>query len=257
LRRNKDLRNTFIHEFIHYLDVQRRKGNIVDLQPASTPTDEESARAYYNDPLEFNAFYQAGVTRLMDMIDRLHRKHGADIQAWYDEGKIEVTDFIEGLLLGGQEFRDYVAFSLFTQHPGTDNWYDWLTPKNRRKVDKRIFQLYTDVKDHLRSIGINWEDAKLAEGEEEVELEERSAMLALNRLAGVVKSRHPDWTDEYARGYAAGMEAARIDQPDAFLSRDEWGRKDEFTRGYTNGYREGTRELTLSGQIAAFAPVMT
>lgn len=51
-------KETFVHEFIHYLNMQRRKGS-----KRKGPAFDVIAD-YYNNPEEFNAFYQEGVLKV-------------------------------------------------------------------------------------------------------------------------------------------------------------------------------------------------
>ena len=92
-------KKTFVHEFIHYLDMQRRnkKGNMVATDIISD---------YYNSPEEFNAFYQEGILKLDGYIqtDKIREIvfHNLDIsfQEFYKivlQKSIFDKDFMENL----------------------------------------------------------------------------------------------------------------------------------------------------------------
>lgn len=55
--------SSFIHEFIHYLD-DKRKGST---KKSAGTAALSSREAYYNDPDEFNAFFQEGLRKVWDL----------------------------------------------------------------------------------------------------------------------------------------------------------------------------------------------
>lgn len=57
-------KESFIHEFIHYLDSQRSKKYSPNFSDKTTLSD------YYNSPFEFNAYYQASATFVTKMLQQ-------------------------------------------------------------------------------------------------------------------------------------------------------------------------------------------
>lgn len=55
-------KDTFIHEFIHYLDLKRSNGKLDKGSEAKSKVD------YYNSPSEINAYYQAAITKLSTFV---------------------------------------------------------------------------------------------------------------------------------------------------------------------------------------------
>ncbi len=79
---NKIKKDIFVHEFIHYLDKNRHKDK-------SYKPNINSVEEYYNNPSEFNAFYQDGIRFIDDMlrnpaISGKFKEKFSDFQSFYD-----------------------------------------------------------------------------------------------------------------------------------------------------------------------------
>lgn len=113
----------FVHEYIHYLDALRQKGG------KELITLELSLDQYVNNPAEFNAFYQQGVSTLeLDLKNRKKSYEGSGM-FYYDILKNgNAQQFIDTLL----SENDYWVKEF------TDN----LNDEYKRKFIKRLYGLF-------------------------------------------------------------------------------------------------------------------
>jgi hypothetical protein len=116
----------FVHEFMHGVDLLRAPGyKYPDVASQTGDTPEEKARKkqeYYNTELELNAFMQTAFAE----VERLYQKNPApwsinDHATFYDR----VRRFVE---------RNY------------PNFYKNMTPDNFKKFQKRVMQLWLDLR---------------------------------------------------------------------------------------------------------------
>lgn len=95
--RTSHIRTTIIHEFIHLFDSERMK--------VMAPTNTSSNQAYFNDPVETNAYYNEALSKYEDMVKRLSPKARENMMRtwqsfnrWYDTISIMASgDFIENM----------------------------------------------------------------------------------------------------------------------------------------------------------------
>lgn len=121
-------REIFWHEFIHYLDSERidpssRQDVISKAADAGSGTKKDPVK-YFNNPIEFNAFLQAGLTRVED--------HLTKVGSWDEAQK----------LMGGSadEFYKIVMKVIPPQ------MRKFMNDKYRNKAKKRIAQMWVTVK---------------------------------------------------------------------------------------------------------------
>lgn len=114
-------KNTIIHEFIHYLDQKRKKDQTF------TRTSAKHSKDYYNDPHEFNAWYQADIDEFMDEFD------------YYPHIRMKIKK------MSFKEFRQYMENQQLTS-----DFVKNLNRKYKRKLDKRLYQLYRDIQHKLQ-----------------------------------------------------------------------------------------------------------
>lgn len=134
MERNKP---TFIHEFTHYVDFDKRKiAKSTYGKGTSSDRAEDNKEEYLNSPEEFNAFYQSGAKQLEDMVkEALRDDHFMDIV----RGDIpkKFSDFIR------REFKGAGRSPLLgSQSVWPGEWLEALTPKNKRKFIKRVAPLH-------------------------------------------------------------------------------------------------------------------
>jgi hypothetical protein len=109
------LKDSFIHEFIHYLDFKRSKGYKPNFTNKTSITD------YYNSPTEYNAYYQEVATYIVNLFKD------------------------ENLL---QKFKEkYTTFNMFYTWM-INNVFDKdfiknLNQNNKLKLEKRIYNIYS------------------------------------------------------------------------------------------------------------------
>lgn len=117
-----------VHEVIHLLDPGRDKAKELD----TTSSD-----AYYNHPGEWNAFWQEGVSKVEKSIENM------DVNFTDPEMR---KKFI-GVLFGGGTFQGFIKkLEAFWNK----DFLNGMNSKTRRKFDKRLFQLWNEIKDRLK-----------------------------------------------------------------------------------------------------------
>lgn len=129
-------RKLFIHEFIHYLDTKYRYNGITKKSVG------KNIKNYYNDPGEYNAHYQeeAGVIRKFFKDD----KYYTGIKKW---SKVLMNDvdlsFDEAKNIPFPVFKNKII-KWFSK-----DWIDNMNDKYKRKFNKRLYNLYTTIKNEL------------------------------------------------------------------------------------------------------------
>jgi hypothetical protein len=110
------LKDSFIHEFIHYLDFKRSKGHRPDFDDKTTISD------YYNEPTEYNAYYQEAANVFVNLLkdDDILSK----IKEKYDNF---------------EDFSKWMMENVFDKH-----FIKNLNEKNKRKLKKRIYNIYSE-----------------------------------------------------------------------------------------------------------------
>ena len=118
----------FRHEFIHYLDVCRKKtpGGAPDKgRGFATDNPDFDYGKYFNNSDEMNAYYQETAGVLVNIVNTF-------VENNYEEGL--------------RHLRSYEDFFNFFQKFFNRDWMEALTPSNRKKVQKRLYDLYTTIK---------------------------------------------------------------------------------------------------------------
>lgn len=158
---SKERGSSFIHEFIHYLDGQR--DNMVWPDPSKYNDDED---AYFNSPLEFNAFYQELIAKLNKDLRKDHF----------------LKSFNYFMMIATRKMSEFPRKSppprLYSHRtidePG-EKWIDKLNPTYKRKLIRRLYQYYamrrSQYEDISESSDIDdaWRDYrswKLSQGED-------------------------------------------------------------------------------------------
>ncbi len=109
-------KESFIHEFIHYLDFKRSKGFKPNFDDKTTISD------YYNSPTEYNAYYQEAATYIVNLFKDM------DILNKFKE-KYETFDKFLKWMLENVFDKDFIKN---------------LNDKNKRKIKKRIYNIYSE-----------------------------------------------------------------------------------------------------------------
>lgn len=116
--------NRLIHEFIHLFDEQRSSSRLPSINADGSISPEE----YYNNPHEFNAYYQEGISELEDTLSTMQNK---------------IPDFYEEKLSNWKEFYRFAKMRF------DDGFLQYLNSKYRRKLEKRLYAYYTSLKTDL------------------------------------------------------------------------------------------------------------
>lgn len=132
---NRILRHVLVHEFIHVLDKMRYK-KPEEMKPSSRFIDFEKDEdkdfpSYFNDPIEYNAFFMETADKIRKYVKILNPEN---------RNKLMETPytFIQGVL---KYFDSY--------------FIKYMTNKTGRKVIKRLFSLYDDIKNDSELMGID------------------------------------------------------------------------------------------------------
>lgn len=109
------LKDSFIHEFIHYLDFKRSKGYTPNFNEKTTISD------YYNSPTEYNAYYQEAANYIVNLFkdDNILSKF-----------KEKYTNF--------ETFYKWMVENVFEK-----DYIKNLNDKNKKKLKKRIYNIYS------------------------------------------------------------------------------------------------------------------
>jgi hypothetical protein len=130
LRYQNTLSN-LVHELTHYMDRVRQKtptkGTFNQKVKGISPSDNKSG--YFNSPLEFNAYFQQGAHAIY-----------ADTQ---DKRNFDPTAFDSF-----DKFKKHYVGS--TGGVFHHNFFELLTPENKRKFDKRLFKLFNYLSEIIK-----------------------------------------------------------------------------------------------------------
>lgn len=129
-------KESFIHEFIHFLD-HKRTGT--SGKKSFSKDDPATNKEYFNDPFEYNAYFQQAMTSLEDYLSSLPpEKRSQAAQKAMGNSADEFWKKISSFNTG--------PFPKLIKH---------LTPDNLQKFKKRVAQAYTDINASLKS-GDQW-----------------------------------------------------------------------------------------------------
>jgi len=134
---DKDVRATFVHEFIHYLDRLRRTREELSSKELEQRTKRKTdPGAYFSNPEEFNAWYQA----------LSHEMEEVFYDMWIEGGYGESASDPSKTLGTYKDF--YSFFQLFNENMSHNYWpLDKLEPKWQRKLTKRLYGLWQDLRE--------------------------------------------------------------------------------------------------------------
>lgn len=117
---------SFIHEVIHHLDFSRMKSNY-----KPNITDKTTHSEYYNLPTELNAYYMEVIGDIMNKIKK-DRDYRDRIRLYYNTFP---------------KFNKWI-FDVVLNY----DFVDHLTPANRKRITKRLYDLYTEyIQPELKS----------------------------------------------------------------------------------------------------------
>ena len=105
----------FIHELTHYFDSKKYKNK---LDPQKKPETEEDYSEYFNSPQEWNAFWQEGVSSIIWLLER------PELQEHF--------------------LKNFNMFEAFVKKQMDEEFLKALNPENKRKLQKRIYNLYQE-----------------------------------------------------------------------------------------------------------------
>jgi len=139
----KEKKQAFIHEFIHHLDFTRAPGMGDKIPDRGLSSDE-----YYNSDHEMNAHFQQGASAVQSKIDDEFNRIFVDYLDLMMKGEVDESDVawdLASLLLppSEQELKGYLDRNF------KGDWVRGLTPRNRRKVLKRLYDSIRQVQNRF------------------------------------------------------------------------------------------------------------
>ena len=138
---------TFVHEFIHYKDAERYKDPTHGLAGTAKFMNNNKWQVYYNSAQEMNAHYQAAVADLEkwysgqyeDIVRRMGQSLNMPHQDFDINWAIKKLDHIKKYI-NDKKYSYSTAFDYIAKDK---NFYKYLTPENKKKIQGRIYQ-YVD-----------------------------------------------------------------------------------------------------------------
>lgn len=129
--RLRGAKKIFVHEFIHYLDQHRYKG-----QPPESAKmlRTKGWEAYYNSPAEFNAYYQEGANDVLEFL-RIVQQHAEPLKPG------TVAGYISSFPVFEKNFAKKPYFN--------EDFLKALNQKYKRKFMRRLVDLYQEIRKEM------------------------------------------------------------------------------------------------------------
>lgn len=129
------LNEIFWHEFVHYMDMKRMgpSSQRAAFAKVNALGGVSNPKKYFNDPVEYNAFVQQGLTRVED--------HLSKVGSWVDAQK-----------LIGKNPTEFYRLVLRVLSPGMKQVLD---DKFKNKLKKRVAQMWNDTMRRFNGGGKN------------------------------------------------------------------------------------------------------
>jgi len=148
------LKDSFVHEFIHYLDYKRSKGYSPKFTNKTTEIE------YYNSPTEYNAYYQEAASYISNLL----------------KDKNLSNKFIE-------KFKTYEKFYNWMLENAFDKHYiSNLNDLNIKKIKKRVYniwnQFFIEHKEVINENGLSYEQVYYLD----YDVDENTGMINKNKL---------------------------------------------------------------------------
>lgn len=139
LEATKKYKRTLIHELTHYLDW-KRMGDAAwakVMESYSRPEKEdEGTEDYYNDPLELNAYFQEAAENFNSKMESGLEELKVDYRNMSEDDEWEYSDKVYRWLdNGGEDWWHSFLYEYLRM-----DFYNKLTPENKRRVQKRFLQ---------------------------------------------------------------------------------------------------------------------
>lgn len=135
-------KDTFIHELTHYFDIQRWKGEGPFKDEEKEETEEErggdieqDSPEYYNNSLEFNAFFQSGAENLNSYFEEMMKRRASMRNTRIRFFALPFEKFAKSAV---GWFRN--------------SWIQHLNKRNQRAFLKRLYNLYKPM--HKRAVEV-------------------------------------------------------------------------------------------------------
>ena len=120
---------TMTHELTHFLDYQRGFKNGIK---GNLGQRKKTGAEYYNDSLELNAHFQQGLAEMIQRLAHMQKKR---------------EDM--GAILGS--FQSFLKWALPYM---PKSYHLYLTPENKKKLQRRLYKLYVEIKDKWPNLDV-------------------------------------------------------------------------------------------------------
>ncbi len=132
--------DTFRHEFVHVVDMKRRKGERDRMKSTSNDTKAVDGRKgpnphYFNEPLELNAYFHNLAEPILTQV-RYMKQHGND-----DVNGRDVLGLLDRLPL---DFKTWLEKRVGALNPTLRRFWGSLRKQNKRQVIKRLFDQFNE-----------------------------------------------------------------------------------------------------------------
>jgi hypothetical protein len=126
-------KQTFVHEYIHYLDACRRKDKLESPEvkrnlPLPDLDISDEAYNYFNDPAEMNSYYQEAAISIKNVLNK--------IKEFNPERFFSIM-------------QNFISFKEDIVYFFKEDWIKNLSPENSRKFNKRLYNLYVNLKEEM------------------------------------------------------------------------------------------------------------
>ena len=136
----RKIKSVFVHEYTHYVDYIRSEGRALDYGGGKRSTDMSTA-TYYNDPMEFNAWYQGAIVDwYQEIVDKLPNK-----KEWKDSDK--VNEFLAYIGLGRNQNFDEFKDKFLEFSTGYKERIKYLRKDRYKRFVNRLYQFYQNLKE--------------------------------------------------------------------------------------------------------------
>jgi hypothetical protein len=142
----KDEKSTISHEIVHFLD-RHRMGRGWEEAGKSYKTPDQNEAAYYNHPLELNAYFIQAYHEITQPLEDLFRKINPSKND--DAHQVAVMNLWEWYELYGVDFKKFRDLFWRKAHW---KFKKIVTPDNRKRLDKRLYDSWYKLKTQSRRV---------------------------------------------------------------------------------------------------------
>jgi 8-oxo-dGTP pyrophosphatase MutT (NUDIX family)/GNAT superfamily N-acetyltransferase len=217
-----NLRTAFVHEFVHFLDTRRRKSGVGASGARARSGD---MAGYYQDPGEFNAYFQEGADRLTDYLEKALDRN----PKYWTSHTYAAFDAVKG------SPHKFVAWAI--RNPTTAFWDErFLEYIKGTKWERKLITRLTQLQQHLQRTA---DFSKVPVRESAVAMSGSAEVMSGLARAWDEWATKPSWEKRGQSAWYASPETKRVlglgpnDRVPAWVRRLK--RRDLVGEAYDNG----------------------